>query len=194
MKLNFAETLLVNNPLRAAVQRHFEAPLLGRLAGRLDGARVLEIGCGNGNGLCILREQFGAAQTCGVDLDPRQLRRARRRSAGSTLIAADAARLPFADGSFDAVFDFGVLHHVPLWQAAVGEVRRVLKPGAPFFFEEVPRAALDRRLYRALLDHPRENRFSEADFLAELAARGMMPRDPVRRIMGGDIFIGAGYC
>jgi ubiquinone/menaquinone biosynthesis C-methylase UbiE len=198
LKLNLAETLLVNNSVRSAVQRWFEAPLLRRLAGPLDGARVLEIGCGNGNGLRILLEQFGAGHVCGIDLDPRQLRRARRHlrayPAGcATLLAAHAACLPFPDATFDAVFDFGVLHHVPAWQAAVAEIRRVLKPGAAFFFEEVTRAALDRWLYRAFLTHPRTNRFSEAEFLAEVAAQGIAPGADLHRILAGDIFIGAGH-
>jgi ubiquinone/menaquinone biosynthesis C-methylase UbiE len=171
MKLNLAETLLVNNPVRGAVQRYYEAPLLRRLAGRMDGARVLEIGCGNGNGLRVLHEQFGAA----------------------AVIAAGAVHLPFPDATFDAVFDFGVLHHVPNWQAAVAEIRRVLRPGAPFLFEEVTRTALNRWLYRTFLHHPRDNRFSEGDFLAELAAHGIVPRAPIQRILSNDIFIGAGF-
>jgi ubiquinone/menaquinone biosynthesis C-methylase UbiE len=81
-----------------------------------------------------------------------------------------AERLPFPNRSFDAVFDFGVLHRVPDWQAAVAEIARVLKPSGRFYFEEVTAAALDRWIYRALLKHPAENRFDEARFLAELSA------------------------
>ena len=40
MKLNTAETLLVNNPVRALIQRLYEGRLLLELGGRLDGARV----------------------------------------------------------------------------------------------------------------------------------------------------------
>jgi ubiquinone/menaquinone biosynthesis C-methylase UbiE len=39
-----------------------------------------------------------------------------------------------ADESFDAVFDFGVIHHVPAWEDAIREVRRVLEPGRYFRF------------------------------------------------------------
>jgi hypothetical protein len=41
-------------------------------------------------------------------------------------------------------------------------------PWGLFFFEEVTRAALNRWIYRTFLDHPAENRFSEAEFVAEL--------------------------
>ena len=49
--MNRAETLLVNSPPRTWLQRHYEVPLLQRLdverGGRLDGAEVVEIGCGS---------------------------------------------------------------------------------------------------------------------------------------------------
>jgi ubiquinone/menaquinone biosynthesis C-methylase UbiE len=198
MRLNLAETLLVNNPARALVQRFYEGPLLRKLGGGgLEGARVLEVGCGRGVGVQILLQQFGAGQVCGVDLDPRQIRRARQRLAGKfgkriVLAVASAEKLPFGDQSFDAIFDFGILHHVVAWQAAVAEIRRVLKPRGRFFFEEVTRAALNRWLYRTFLDHPTANRFSEAEFLAELAVHNIEPLSVTRRILANDIFIGVG--
>lgn len=201
MKLNLAEKLLVNNPARALVQRHYEGPLLRKLGGRLDGARVLDVGCGQGVGVQILLEQFGAAQVYGIDLDPRQIRRAQRRFAHNSdsdpdsnarvvLAVASVDKLPFPDKYFDAVFDFGVLHHVVDWQAAVAEIRRVLKPSGLFFFEEVTRAALNRWLYRTFLNHPAENRFSEEEFLAELPVHGIVPFGKTHRILLNDIFIG----
>ena len=79
MKLNLAERLLVNNPARALVQRFYEGPLLRKLGGRLEGARVLDAGCGRGVGVQVILEQFGAGQVYGIDFDPKQLRRAQRR-------------------------------------------------------------------------------------------------------------------
>ena len=161
MKLNLAERLLVNNPARALVQRFYEAPLLRKLGGRVENARVLEIGCGRGVGVQILLQQFGAGQVCGIDLDPLQLRRAKNRLAPglngrSYLAAASLECLPFPDAYFDAVFDFGVIHHAREWQTGIAEIRRVLKPCGRFFFEEVTRTALNRWLYRTFLDHPVE--------------------------------------
>ena len=195
MKLNLAETLLVNNPARGLVQRLYEGRLLFELGGRLDGARVLEAGCGRGVGARILLEQFGASQVCAIDLDPRQVRRAQRQLTryphGRVVLTVGAVeRLPFPDHYFDAVFDFGVLHHVPAWQTAVAEIRRVLKPCGRFFFEEVTRAALNRWLYRTFLNHPAENRFNEVEFVAELEAHGIELLQQPRRILFNDIFIG----
>ena len=195
MKLNLAEKLLVNNPARALVQRFYEGPLLKELGGRLDDARVLEAGCGQGVGIQILLEQFGAGQVCGIDLDPKQIQRARRRFAGTSngrvvLAVGSVERLPFPDEFFDAVFNYGMLHHVVQWQAGVAEIRRVLKPSGRFFFEEVTRDALKRWLYRTFLDHPAENRFSEEEFVAELAVHGIGLLGEPRRILANDIFVG----
>lgn len=197
MKLNTAETVLVNNPLRALVQRFYEGRLLLELGGQLDGARVLEVGCGQGVGVQIALQQLGAGQVYAIDLDLRQVLRARRRMSGywrgrAVLAVGSAERLPFPDRCFDAVFDFGVLHHVVAWQTALAEIQRVLVPGGRFFFEEVTRAALNRWLYRTFLKHPRENRFSEAEFTAELAVQGIELLAEPRRVLAKDIFIGIG--
>lgn len=196
MKLNLVEQLLVNNGVRAAVQMFYEGPLLRKLGGTAPTGTVLEIGCGRGGGIEVILRQFDAAHVCGVDLDPLQIERARRRLQGKyagrfILMQGDAERLPFANASFDAVFDFGALHHVPDWQRAIAEIRRVLKPGGTFFFEEVTRAALERWIYRTFLEHPVENRFSEAEFITQAGRHGLKPTGPLRRILFGDIFIGA---
>lgn len=196
MNLNFAERLLVNNGARALVQRFYEGPLLRKMGGSVEGAHVLEIGCGRGIGVDLLLHQFRAAHVTGIDSDPRQIERARRRLSGHSaghlrLQVACAENLPFESRSFDAVFDFGILHHVPGWQSAVAEIHRVLKPGGTFFFEEVTRAALERWVYRKFLQHPVENRFSEAEFLSELASHHLYPTTSTRSILFGDIFIGA---
>ena len=196
MKLNFAEQLLVNNSVRAAVQMFYEGPFLRRLGGTLQGGTVLEVGCGRGAGIEVILRQFDAAHVCGIDLDPLQIERARRRFQGKyagriTLMQGDAERLPFGNASFDAVFDFGALHHAANWQTGVAEIRRVLKPGGTFFFEEVTRAALERWINRTFFDHPAENRFSEAEFITEVESHGLKSAGPLRRILFGDIFMGA---
>lgn len=112
MKLNGAEKTLVNNPVRAALQRHWEASLLLRLGGRVEGLRVLEIGCGRGVGTEIILERFGAAFAVALDFDPRMVRlaeqRLRRYGPRVRVQVGDAAALELDDGEFDAVFDFGI--------------------------------------------------------------------------------------
>jgi SAM-dependent methyltransferase len=175
MKLNRLGKLGLNSPTRAFVQRHAVAPLLERLGGRVAGGRVLELGCGRGVGGEIILDRFGAAHLELIDIDPDMVERARRRLAGraaALVRVGDATRLEAPDGSFDAVFDFGAIHQIPDWSAAVAEVRRVLRPGARFFFEEVASPAL-RWTLRFTVDGwpPAQSRpFSREAFLAELEA------------------------
>jgi ubiquinone/menaquinone biosynthesis C-methylase UbiE len=95
------------------------------------GKRLLEIGCGTGTDL--LQFARNGADVTGVDLTPRSIEIARKRfevyGLRGQFLLADAENLAFPDESFDAVYSFGVLHHTPDTQKAIGEVHRVLKPG-----------------------------------------------------------------
>jgi len=110
-----------------------------------------------------------------VDRARRRLARHGERVRLATGDVTDLRRaLDAADGSYDAVFDFGILHHVEDWQAAVGDVARVLQPGGRFYFDEVTADALATRGYRWLFDHPTQNRFTAAGFVAELERQGLV--------------------
>lgn len=149
----------MNNPVRAMVQRHYEAGLMQKIGGRVSGERVLEIGCGRGVGTEIIFKRFGAREVHAFDVDPDMIALAQSRlsafpSDRLRLFVGDAAAIEAEDGTFDAVFDFAIIHHIPDWKKAIREVARVLRPGGRFF-EEVTKQALDRWLYRTFLDHPR---------------------------------------
>ena len=197
MELNRIEKALMNNPVRALIQRRYEGAWLERLGGRVDGLRVLEVGCGRGIGTEIIFERFGAGEVHAFDLDPDMVALARRRLAAYPLerlqlSVGDVTAIEEADASFDAVFDFGIIHHVPDWPAAVAEVRRVLKPGGRFFFEEVTRHALERWAYRTFLVHPTGNRFSAKEFVAGLERQDIaVGHDFIERFFG-DFVIGVG--
>jgi ubiquinone/menaquinone biosynthesis C-methylase UbiE len=197
MKLNAIEKTLMNNSLRSVLQRRYEAPLLEKLGGRLEGGRALELGCGQGVGTELIVQMFGAREVHALDLDADMVARARRRlsrypAERFNVYIADATSIPEPDASFDAVFDFGILHHVPDWEAAVAEVARVLKPGGRFYFEEVTRQALDRWAYRTFLEHPREKRFTGTEFVAALEQRGIQVDGRAVERFFGDFVIGVG--
>lgn len=193
MLLNRAEKALMNNPVRAWIQRRVEAPLLLRLGGRCDGLRALEIGCGRGVGAEIALRTFHVGELVATDIDADMLRLARARLGDRAEVReASADALPFPDASFDVVFDFGIVHHVPRWRDAVAEVARVLRPGGRFYFEEVTRQCLDRPLVRALFEHPREDRFSAEEWLAELDRAGLDVGDRHRELALGDFVVGVG--
>lgn len=108
-----------------------------RLLGAVEGRRVLEVGAGAAQCSRWLATQ-GAA-TVATDLSGGQLAHARilddRTGIATTLVQADAARLPFRDGCFDlACSAFGAVPFVADSAAVMREVARVLRPGGRWVF------------------------------------------------------------
>jgi SAM-dependent methyltransferase len=93
------------------------------LAAVRPGMRVLEAGCGNGIYLRALRER--RVDAVGCDLSLGMLRRAGH----PALVNADVTALPARDGTFDVVLAAHLLDLVPGRRTAIGELRRVLRPG-----------------------------------------------------------------
>jgi len=197
VKLNRIEKVLMNNPVRSLLQRRYEAPLLERLGGHTRGMRVLEVGCGRGVGTEIIFERFGAREVYAFDLDPEMVKQARHRLSGYTsaqlkLNVSNATAIMADDESYDAIFDFGILHHVPRWQKAVSEIRRVLRPGGRFYFMEVTSLMLERRLYRKLFDYPTENRFDKEILMTELEGQGIIVGENTVDRLFGEFIYGVG--
>jgi ubiquinone/menaquinone biosynthesis C-methylase UbiE len=154
-----ANRLWVDARLRAAVQARFEAPVLRRLGGQVPGGHVLELGTGRrGTGLRLAVQLFGAARADGVELYPASVQACREavRDLGDRVRVeqGDATRLAAADGSYDAVFGYHVLHHCDRWRDAVVEVARVLRPGGRFYSCEMTARIIDSRPLRAVSYHP----------------------------------------
>jgi ubiquinone/menaquinone biosynthesis C-methylase UbiE len=103
-----------------------------REAAALQGRHLLEIGCGLGyDSLEFLRRRVRVTAT---DLTPQAVALARRHFQLESVCpeevrVANVLALPFAAGSFDAVWANGVLHHTGDTARALREIRRVLKPG-----------------------------------------------------------------
>jgi len=176
MRLNRVEFALMNNPLRAAVQRRVEARRLLRMGGAMRGGRALEVGCGRGVGVEIILDLFDADRVDAFDLDPRMVTRARRRLQSRQdqvrLWTGDVTSIEANDGAYDAVFDFGIIHHVPDWRMAIAEVMRVLRPGGRFYAEEPFGAIISQAAVRRLLKHPEQDRFDHAQFCDALTEAG----------------------
>jgi ubiquinone/menaquinone biosynthesis C-methylase UbiE len=92
--------------------------------------RLLDIGCGGGAHALEFAEH-GWTVT-GVDVSPAQLELARAR--GVDVVEADAADLPFEDGSFDAAVSIFTHTDVADFAGLVGEAARVLRPGGHFAY------------------------------------------------------------
>jgi ubiquinone/menaquinone biosynthesis C-methylase UbiE len=178
MLLNRTEFWMMNNPVRAAVQRFFEAKRLLAMGGAVRGGRALEVGCGRGVGIEMIIDTFRAGRVDGFDLDPRMVRKAQRRHEHRgdrvSLWLGNATAIPIENGRYDAVFDFGIVHHIPDWRAAIREIHRVLRPGGRFYAEEVLSRVITHPLSRRLVHHPQQDRFDDEQFQDALSEAGFV--------------------
>lgn len=138
------------------------------LGGWRAGERVLDLGCGGGASLALMRLRGIAA--VGADLSPTALAAARRNGAA---VAADGACLPFADGGFAGVLaecSLGLMTDLP---RTLRELRRVLAPGGRLVAAEPYRRAVGPppdRLPACLHDLR-----TQAEWRDLLAAHGFAP-------------------
>jgi len=127
-------------------------PRIDRIAHRIRGKRVLEIGCGMGFDSVELMKR--GARLTATDLTPSAIELAKKHFEHHGLEPDDVRvenvlNLSFEDESFDAVYSIGVVHHTGDTERALSEIRRVLKPNGlaaishiyrrPSFFEMLSR-------------------------------------------------------
>jgi demethylmenaquinone methyltransferase / 2-methoxy-6-polyprenyl-1,4-benzoquinol methylase len=148
---------VMNDLMSGGVHRLWKAALVDWLAPR-PGLRVLDVAGGTGDlARRILDRTRGQAEVVVLDLTEAMLAEGRTRAAGYAYrdrldwIVGDAMALPFPDASFDAyTIGFGI-RNVANIETALGEARRVLKPGGRLLvleFSRVPNPML-RSLYDA---------------------------------------------
>ena len=174
-RMGAIEKRVVNSPGHGRrVSRH--AARLLEWAGARPGQRYLDVGCGTGAAAVHLATTYRLDVT-GVDADPAQIRLARSESAGLAdirFLTGDATRLPFPDGEFDIVATNKVTHHVPRWEDALAEMRRVLAPGGVFVYADLVYpawlAAVGRRLAGGRAGFP-----TAPAVEAFIARRGLVP-------------------
>jgi ubiquinone biosynthesis O-methyltransferase len=102
-----------------------------RLAPKVRGLRVLEVGCGAGDFAIHLANE--AANVTAVDFSEQAINLAKQKAAKQQqqvdFHVADAQELPFADNSFELIFSCECLEHVEYPERTLSEFSRVLKPG-----------------------------------------------------------------
>ncbi len=94
-------------------------------------APTIDLGCGDGH---FAKVTFDRRLEVGLDPWATPIRQAKRNGGYHELVQADGGRMPFADGHFSSAVSNSVLEHIPQVQLVLAELRRVLKPGAPFLF------------------------------------------------------------
>ena len=105
----------------------FQYRTLIDFAGDVAGVSVLDVGCGKG--AFSRRLMSAGAKVSGIDITDEFVEVAARNVPAAEFKAASATDIPFESGSFDLVFCFEVLEHVPDTEKAIAEMVRVLKPG-----------------------------------------------------------------
>lgn len=95
--------------------------------GSLRISSALDVGCGTGRGLKFIAQRNPSTFLHGVEPVEGLIRQAIDGNSISpdTITKANGERLPFDDGSFEAVFECGVLHHAKRPQEVVREMMRV---------------------------------------------------------------------
>ena len=98
---------------------------------KYKGMQLLEIGCGSGIDTAEFARHGAIVTSTDLTGKSVELTRNLLKEIGLSerVIQADAAKLPFEDKSFDCVYSYGVLHHIPDLETALAEIHRVLKPG-----------------------------------------------------------------
>lgn len=138
---NYYDKFGTSNPiarrLMAGFLRDFRALLLP-----LQVERILEVGCGEGHMLAVMRALKDVPMH-GMDRDIPVLAAAGRTCPTAHILQADAHALPYAANSFDLVVACEVLEHVESPARVLQEIRRV---GCSCCIVSVPREPLWRAL------------------------------------------------
>lgn len=133
------------------ITEEIEQRLMLGMMGMLAGARLLDVGCGDG--ALVYAAAARGAEATGLDPDPAMLAAARSRATNAglaaTFLEGRAERLPFPDASFDVVASITVLCFVSDAAGAVREMARVLRPGGRLVLGELGRWSLWAALRRA---------------------------------------------
>ncbi|MGW6936402.1 methyltransferase domain-containing protein [Lentzea sp. NPDC054927] len=176
--------------------------------------KVLEVGCGMGEGLNFLTRLVDPARAVGLDISKSAINRANAilaRGDRLTYVEGDAERLPFEDGEFDLVINVESSHNYPDVERFFHEVARVLKPGGHFSIIDVfdPRSSVRfGKLQQEISDfewiHERDvtenvkssirQRMAPGSFFRKEYARKQMPlRARIIGGLGGAHYAGADF-
>ena len=106
---------------------------------KVDGKDFLDIGCGRGGTCYVLNQHFSPKSYTGIDLSKEAISFCRQEHDynNATFLKGDAENLPFADASFDVVFNLESSHSYPNLDTFYSEVARVLRSGGLFLYSDI---------------------------------------------------------
>lgn len=157
--------------------------------------RVLDLGCGTGTLVVLLKRKYPTAQIVGLDPDPKALHRAnkkvRRAGVSVQLDEGFSDELPYDEGTFDRVLSSFMLHHLeePEREKTLREVLRVLKPGGSFHLLDFAGGedGAQGRWGRLVNSHARLDDNSQQRILQLMRSAGFMNAEKVK---DGSMFFG----
>jgi ubiquinone/menaquinone biosynthesis C-methylase UbiE len=113
----------------------FEKGSLDKVLGNLKGKRVLDIGCGTGRVIQMLREK--GAKVVALDISEEMITATSRKFPDIECVVGDSEELPFQDESFDIVLGLFWIVHLADLRPSFDEVYRVLKKGGRFILSNI---------------------------------------------------------
>jgi SAM-dependent methyltransferase len=112
--------------LQAADEHHSTLEWIDFLFPKDKIGSILDVGAGTGRAIKFFHDR--GRQITGAEPSSAQIAQAVKKGIPpGHIVQADGAALPFPDGSFDAVCEFGMLHHVERPERVIGEMLRVAR-------------------------------------------------------------------
>lgn len=140
MRLGNVEFYSVNNPIKKFLQKYIEFHIFKKLLFKnninLVNKVIMDGGCGSGYSTKLILEEFNPAEIIAFDYMPEQIALAKKQKIGVEFFTGDLTDIKLKSNLCDAVFIFGVIHHIPDWKKALSEVNRILRPGGCLLLEE----------------------------------------------------------
>ena len=143
---------------------------------------VLDVGCGTGNLTAVLLSLLSPmGKVAAVDLSPRMIARARLKNPDprAEFHLTGAGSLPFPDETFNRVICYSVWPHVTEPQKAIGEIRRVLKPGGVLHIWHIDSRETINRIHAGAGETVRSHMLAPAADVAAMLAKAGFAIGPV---------------
>jgi ubiquinone/menaquinone biosynthesis C-methylase UbiE len=130
MKLNLPEFIAMNNIFRRLSQKYIEFRIFKNMLKKrkvdLKGKSIIDAGCGSGYSTELILNEFHPTQLFAFDYMAEQIYLAKKRKIKVDFKVGNMTKIESEDAQYDAIFVFGVIHHIPEWKRALSEALRVL--------------------------------------------------------------------
>jgi len=130
----------MNNILRRWSQKYIEfkifKSMLKKRKVNLKEKAIIDAGCGSGYSTKLIMTEFHPSKILAFDYMPEQINLAKKRKLNVDFIVGDMTKIKSENALYDAVFVFGVIHHIPGWKKALSEAVRVLNTGGALLIFE----------------------------------------------------------